>query len=161
MAPAKGRRRMNAAERRCLRQALALDHRPGAIEPPLLLAQMRHGRLGQRIEGAPAALAAEPQKAIRTAPTNDLAPGAMGAALGLHTLMAGRSKRVLTTARAFTAFETNLRRERLFERSPRRRGPHRQCGPAVVLGRPSALYLAENRQPDPHGVGTRRSLRCC
>jgi hypothetical protein len=62
MAPAEGRRRVNAAERRGLRQALALDHRSGVIEPAVLLAQMRHRRLGQRVEGAPATLATEAQR---------------------------------------------------------------------------------------------------
>ena len=55
---AEGRRRMNAAERRGLRQPLALDHRSGVIEPALLLAQMRQRRLGQGVEGASATLAA-------------------------------------------------------------------------------------------------------
>ena len=95
MAPAEGRRRMNAAERRGLRQALAFDHRSGVIEPTILLAQMRHRRLGQRVEGAPATLAAKPQKPVRAAPADDCSARAMGTALGLHTLMAGRSKRVL------------------------------------------------------------------
>ena len=53
MAPAKRRRRMNARERRGLRQALAFDHRSGVIEPAVLLAQMRHWGLGQRVERAP------------------------------------------------------------------------------------------------------------
>ena len=38
---------------------------------------MRHRRLGQRIEGAPASFAAIPQKPVRTAPADDLAPRAM------------------------------------------------------------------------------------
>jgi hypothetical protein len=41
---------------------------------------------------------------VRAAPTDDLAAGAMGTALGLHTLMAGRSKRVpAPTAVAFSS----------------------------------------------------------
>jgi hypothetical protein len=40
--------RVAAAQLRGLGQALALDHRPGVIEPFLLLAQMRHRRLGRR-----------------------------------------------------------------------------------------------------------------
>ena len=73
MPPAEGRRWVNAAEFGGLRQALALDHRSGVIEPFLFLAQMRHGRLGQGVERAPAALAAEPQKSMRASPADDLA----------------------------------------------------------------------------------------
>jgi hypothetical protein len=94
MAPAEGRRRMNATERRGLRQALAFDHRSGVIEPAFLLAQMRHGRPGQRVERAPAALATEAQKSVRAAPADDFVGRAMRTALAFHTLMAGRSKRV-------------------------------------------------------------------
>jgi hypothetical protein len=54
MPPAEPGRRMNAAERRRLRQSFALDHRPGVIKPFFPLAQMHHRRVGQRIEGAPA-----------------------------------------------------------------------------------------------------------
>ena len=98
MAPAERRRRMNAAQLRGLGQALALDHRPGVIEPFLLLAQMRHRRLGQRIEGAPTALAAKPQKSVRAAPTDDLASRAMRTALSRDALVTGRSQRVLLAA---------------------------------------------------------------
>ena len=80
MTPAEGRRRMDPAERRGLGQAFALDHRPSVIKPFFLLAQMRHWRLGQRIEGAPAALAAKPQKPMRAAPADNLAARAMGTA---------------------------------------------------------------------------------
>ena len=95
MPPAKRRRRMDAAQFRGLGQALALNHGPGVSVPFVLLAQMRHRRLGQRIEGAPAALAAKPQKPVRTAPADDLASRAMGTPLTLDPLDAGRSKRVL------------------------------------------------------------------
>ena len=95
MTPTKRRRRMDSAERRGLGQALALDHRARVIEPAVLLAQMRHRRLGQRIEGAPAALAAKPQKPMRAAPANDFAASAMGTPLSRHALDAGRSERVL------------------------------------------------------------------
>ena len=98
MSPAERRRRMNAAQRRGLGQALALDHRPGVIEPFLLLAQMRHRRPGQRIEGAPTALAAKPQKSVRAAPTDDLASRAMRTALSRDALDAGRSQHVLLAA---------------------------------------------------------------
>ena len=53
MPPAEGRRWVNAAEFGGLRQALALDHRSGVIEPFLFLAQMRHGRRGQGVERGP------------------------------------------------------------------------------------------------------------
>ena len=89
---------MNAAQLRGLGQALALDHRPGVIKPFLLLAQMRHRRLGQRIEGAPTAFAAKPQKSVRAAPTDDLASPAMRTSLSRDTLDAGRSQRVLLAA---------------------------------------------------------------
>ena len=98
MSPAERRRRMDAAQLRGLGQALALDHRPGVIEPFLLLAQMRHRRLGQRIEGAPTALAAKPQKSVRAAPTDDLASRAMRTALSRDALVTGRSQRVLLAA---------------------------------------------------------------
>src|ERR1700734_557528 len=98
MSPAERRRRMNAAQLRGLGQALALDHRPGVIEPFLLLVQMRHRRLGQRIEGAPTALAAKPQKSVRAAPTDDLASRAMRTALSRDALVTGRSQRVLLAA---------------------------------------------------------------
>jgi hypothetical protein len=94
MSPAERRRRMNAAQLRSLGQALALDRRARVIEPFLLLAQMRHWRLGQRIEGAPAALAAKPQP-MRAAPADDLAARAMGTALSRDALVTGRSERVL------------------------------------------------------------------
>jgi hypothetical protein len=103
MPPAERRRRMDAAERRGLRQAFALDHRARVIKPFVLLAQMRHRRLGQRIEGAPAALAAKPQKPMRAAPANNLATRAMGTALSRDALDAGRSERVPLTA-ALAAF---------------------------------------------------------
>jgi hypothetical protein len=95
---------MDAAERRGLRQAFVLDHRPRVIKPFLLLAQMRHRRLGQRIEGAPAALAAKPQKPMRAAPADDLTARAMGTALSRDALDAGRSERVLLTAARATFF---------------------------------------------------------
>src|SRR3984885_13747951 len=103
MTPAEGRRRMNAAQRRGLRQAFALDHRARVIKPFLLLAQMRHRRLGQRIEGAPAALAAKPQKSVRAAPADDLAARAMRTALSRDARDAGRSQRVRLAA-ALAAF---------------------------------------------------------
>ena len=59
------------------------------------LAQRRYRCLGQRIEGAPATLAAIPQQPVRPAPADDLAARAMGTTLTLHPLDAGRSKRVL------------------------------------------------------------------
>jgi hypothetical protein len=89
---------MNAAQLRGLGQALALDHRPGVIEPFLLLAQMRRRRLGQRIEGAPTALGAKPKKSVRAAPTDDLASRAMRTSMSHDALDAGRSQRVLLTA---------------------------------------------------------------
>ena len=95
MPPAEGGGRMDAAQFRGLGQAHALDDRLGVIEPLLLLAQMRHRRFGQRVERAPAALAAKPQKPIRTAPADNVAAGAMRATLTLDPLDAGRPKRVL------------------------------------------------------------------
>jgi hypothetical protein len=49
MAPAKRRCRMDAAQLSGLGQTFALDPRPGVIEPALLLAQMRHRGVGQRV----------------------------------------------------------------------------------------------------------------
>ena len=98
MPPAEGGGRMDAAQFSGLRQAHALDHRLGVIEPALLLAQMGHRRPGQGVERASAALAAEPQQPVRAAPADDLAAGTMGAALAFHPLNARRSKRVLAPA---------------------------------------------------------------
>src|SRR5574337_694765 len=95
MPPAERGRRMNPAQVRGLGQAPALDRRLGVSEPTLLLAQTRHWRLGQRVEGAPAVLAAEPQQSMRTAPADDFAPRAMRTALTLDPLHAGRPQRVL------------------------------------------------------------------
>src|ERR1700727_2192143 len=103
MSPAERRRRMDAAERRGLRQTFALDHRARVIEPFLLLAQMRYRRLGQRIEGAPATLAAKPQKSVRAAPTDDLAARAIRTAPSRDARDAGRSQRVRLAA-ALAAF---------------------------------------------------------
>src|ERR1700733_8075044 len=97
MPPAEGRRRMNAAQLRGLGQTLALDHRARVNRPFLLLAQMRHRRLGQPVEGAPATLAAEPQQPSPWSPANDLAAGAMPTPLSHGPLKARRSKRVLRT----------------------------------------------------------------
>src|SRR4029077_6137314 len=69
------RRRMNAAQLRGPGQARAFAHRARVRGPFLLLAQMRHRRLGQPVEGAPATLAAEPQQPVRATPANDLAAG--------------------------------------------------------------------------------------
>ena len=80
MPPAERGGRMDAAQFRGLRQALALDHRLGVSEPLLLLAQMRHGRSGQGVERASATLAAESQQPVRAAPADDLATRAMRAA---------------------------------------------------------------------------------
>src|ERR1700722_17547180 len=97
MPPPEGRRRMNAAQFRGLRQALALDHRPGLIEPSILLAQMRHRRPGQGVEGAFAAFAAESQKPVGAAPTDNLATGTVRATLAFHPLMARCPQPVLPT----------------------------------------------------------------
>jgi hypothetical protein len=70
---------------------------------------MRHRRLGQPVEGAPATLAAEPQQPVRATPANDLAAGAVRTPLSLDPLKTRRSKRVLPTARAFPGFcESNV-----------------------------------------------------
>ena len=95
MPPAERRRWMDAAEFRGLRQTHALDHRLGVIQPLLLLAQMRHRRLGQSVERAPASFAAISQKPVRTTPADDLAARAMRTALTLDPLDAGRSERIL------------------------------------------------------------------
>ena len=51
MPPAKRRRRMHPAKLGRLGQAFAFDHRPSVVEPTLPFVQMRHRRLGERIEG--------------------------------------------------------------------------------------------------------------
>ena len=96
--PAKGGRRMNAAKLCGLRQASAFEHRPGVVEPALPLAQARHRRLGQRVEGSPAALAAKPGEPVRPSPGDDLSPCAMRTSTAFHPLMAACSKRVRATA---------------------------------------------------------------
>jgi hypothetical protein len=75
MAPANRRRGRGAAQLSGLGQTFALDHRPGVIEPPLLLAQMRHRGLGQRVECAPATLAAK-SKARASGPSPTTSPPA-------------------------------------------------------------------------------------
>ena len=97
MSPAERRRRMHPAKLGRLGQAFAFDHRPGVVEPTLPFVQMRHRRLGERIEGAPAALAAEPQQPVRATPADDLAAGAVRTSLSLDPLKTRRSKRVLPT----------------------------------------------------------------
>jgi hypothetical protein len=62
MAPENRRRGRGAAQLSGLGQTFVLDHRLGVIEPALLLAQIRHRGPGQRVEWAPAALAAKSQK---------------------------------------------------------------------------------------------------
>ena len=88
--PAKRRRRMHSAKLGRSGQAFALDHRPSVVEPTLPFVQMRHRRLGERIEGAPATLAAEPRKPMRASPGDDRSSCAMGTALARHALH-GRS----------------------------------------------------------------------
>src|SRR5271167_247910 len=160
MPPAKRRRRMNAAELGCLRQAFALDHRSGVIEPAVLLAQMRHRRLGQSVERAPAALAAKPQKAMRAAPADDFSARAMGTALAFHTLMAGRSKRVLATVTLRRLGPLRLRRNPEPERaswpsarlSASKAAP--RCAalkPAIAQSHPekSSAFIESVPNPDP------------
>ena len=97
MPPAKRRRRMHSAKLGRPGQAFALDHRPSVVEPTLPFVQMRHRRLGERIEGAPAALAAEPRKPMRASPGDDRSSCAMGTALARHALMAARPQSIRTT----------------------------------------------------------------
>ena len=81
----------------CLRSS------PGVIEPTLPFVQMRHRRLGQPVEGAPATLAPEPRKPMRASPGDDRSSRAMGTALACHPLMAARSQSIWTATplRAF------------------------------------------------------------
>ena len=97
MAPAKRRRRMHPAKLSRLGQAFAFDHRPGVVEQTLPFVQMRHRRLGERIEGAPASLAAEPRKPMRASRRDERSSRAMGTALVRHPLMAARSQSIRTT----------------------------------------------------------------
>ena len=75
---------------------------PGRDQAIFPSSQMRHWRLGQRIEDPSAALAAKPQKPMQAEPADDLAARAMGTALSRDALDAGRSQRVLLAA-AFAA----------------------------------------------------------
>src|ERR1700722_17664746 len=145
MTPAEGRRRMNAAERRGLRQAFSLDHRARVIKPFFLLAQMRHWRLGQRIEGAPATLAAKPQKPMRAAPADDLAARAMGTTLSRHALDAGRSERVLLPA----ALAPRLRRRARRAPSPARLFKRPNSLPALATRSSPKSPIAKPRNPQP------------
>ena len=81
---------MDAAERRGLGQALALDHRARVIKPLLLLAQMRHRRLGQRVEGVQ--LAVEPQKPVRVASSAVKAHRSAAGGKGEKNQAIGRSR---------------------------------------------------------------------
>src|SRR5215475_123383 len=76
---------------------------------------MRHRRLGERIEGARAALAAEPRKPMRASPGDDRSSRAMGTALARHSFMAARfqSIRATTSLRAFISRSTGRRGRRL------------------------------------------------
>ena len=76
--PAERRAGMDIAALGGLRHAGSLDHRLGVIEPALLFAQSRHRRLGQGVEGAPAALAAIARHSVRPAPGDDVPPAAVG-----------------------------------------------------------------------------------
>jgi hypothetical protein len=152
MTPAEGCRRMDAAERRGLRQAFVLDHRPRVIKPFLLLAQMRHRRLGQRIEGAPAALAAKPQKPMRAAPADDLTARAMGTALSRDALDAGRSERVLLTAARATLLRRSSRRapqprsSSQAPPSPPSAGP--RSSPKLPIAKPQNLHRIASLDPN-------------
>ena len=154
MTPTKRRRRIDSAERRGLRQALALDHRARVIEPAVLLAQMRHRRPGQRIEGAPAALAAKPQKPMRAAPADDFAARAMGTPLSRHALDAGRSERVLMAA-ALAALLGGSCSRAPYSRSPSQAQPSPpgagpRSSPKSPTAKPQNLQPSSNRSPDPN-----------
>src|ERR1700735_4127285 len=132
MTPAEGRRRVDAAEPRGLPQAFSLDHRARVIKPFFLLAQMRHWRLGQRIEGAPATLAAKPQKPMRAAPADDLAARAMGTTLRRPPLAACRPQPALLPA----ALPARLRRRARRAPSPARLFKRPNSLPALALAHP-------------------------
>src|SRR6267154_2163717 len=131
--PAKGRRRMNATKLCGLRQASAFDHRSGMVEPALPFAQPPHRRFGQRIEGAPASLAAEPRESVRPSPGDDVPSRAMRTAPAFHSLMARGSKRVRARASG----------RRLGLRSVQRRSPFRPVRPSAIL---PALKLRQSSQ---------------
>ena len=76
--PAERRAGMDIAALGGLRHAGSLDHRLGVIEPALLFAQSRHRRLGQGVEGAPAAFAAIARHSVRPAPGDDVRPPQWG-----------------------------------------------------------------------------------
>ena len=95
MTPAERRAGMDIAALGGLRHAGSLDHRLGVIEPALLFAQSRHRRLGQGVEGAPAALAAIARHSVRPAPGDDLPPAAVGATPAFDLAMADSPQRVL------------------------------------------------------------------
>ena len=67
------------------------------VEPTLPFAQMRHRRLGRRVEGAPAALAAEPRQS-RLCPQAMIPDPHNGDSLGPPPAMAARAQRIRTAA---------------------------------------------------------------
>ena len=78
VSPAERRGRVDAAALCGLGEAGSLEHRLGVVEPLLLLAQPRHRRLRQGVEGAPAALAAIARQTVRPSPGDDVPARAMG-----------------------------------------------------------------------------------
>ena len=93
-----GCRWVNAAEFGGLRQALALDHRSGVIEPFLFLAQMRHMGVLVRALNVRPQLLQRYRKSPCERPQPMISRPAMQAASALDALMAGGSKRILAMA---------------------------------------------------------------
>src|SRR5271166_4998300 len=63
---------------RGLGEAGSLEHRLGVAEPSLLLAQPRHRRLGQRVEGARERSGALSLQELRASPSDDVPARAAG-----------------------------------------------------------------------------------
>src|SRR5271165_1285712 len=124
------RRRVHAAKLGRLGKAFAFDHRLRVSEPTLSLAQMRHRAFGQGVEGACAALAAEPRKFARASPGDNFATRAMRTPSTLHPLMARYAQRIRPTA-SIRALVLRGRRLHLgFRTDPlrRRKGPRAPPG---------------------------------
>ena len=96
MAPAKGCARVDAVRKKFggLQQASAFDHLLAMVEPTVLLSQPRHGRLGERIESAPKALAAKPRQTVRLPQATISPPAQCWQPWAFTRLMALGSERV-------------------------------------------------------------------
>ena len=145
MTPTKRRRRMDSAERRGLRQALALDHRARVIEPAVLLAQMRHRRLVSVLKGARSSCS-ETAKAHASGPSRRFAASAMGTPLSRHALDAG--VRARPPGAALPPFLAKLQPRQ--PRSPLSATIASRAGPRSPRIAAPSRKISTHKRPDPN-----------